>query len=605
MTAPLLSVRNLEVGFATSAGHTPVVHGVSFDLEAGKTLALVGGSGSGKSVIAMSLMQLLDARTSKVSGQAWLGGRDLLALSERQMQAVRGNEIGMIFQEPMTSLNPVLTVGYQLSEALRRHRGLSSREALEEAGRLLEKVRIPAARSRLSEYPHRLSGGMRQRVMIAMAMACRPRLLIADEPTTALDVTVQSQILDLMRILQEEEGTTILFITHDMGVVAEVADRTLVLHRGRVIEEGDTAHLFNAAKAPYTLGLLAAVPRLGSMRGIEQPMRFPEIDAQTGAALAPAPRSDTARHGEKPVLAVRGLTKRFDLQSGLLRRVTARVHAVENVDLTLQRGETLALVGESGCGKSTLGRSLMQLQSITSGEVEISGITLGKRNSKEVKRHIQMVFQDPFASLNPRIRVGDSIAAPLIDNRLASPSAAWERARELLHLVGLDRDMVERYPHEFSGGQRQRICIARALMLEPQIIVADEAVSALDVTVKTQVLNLMLELQERLGLSYLFISHDMAVVERVSHRVAVMYLGQIVESGPRSAIFENPTHPYTKRLLAAVPVPDPARRHAARTLSNHTIKSPIFPVNHVRPQPSYRQIGPHHVVQDWNESDWL
>ncbi|MGI6853604.1 ABC transporter ATP-binding protein [Mesorhizobium sp. 1B3] len=604
MNDPLLSVRDLKVFFASAQGETPVVHGVSFDVEAGKTLALVGGSGSGKSVIAMSLMQLLDRRTSRVTGTAQFGGRDLISLAEREIQSVRGNQIGMIFQEPMTSLNPVLTVGYQLAETLKRHRGLSHRAALAEARELLEKVRIPAAQRRLAEYPHRLSGGMRQRVMIAMAMACRPKLLIADEPTTALDVTVQAQILDLMRLLQQEEGTSILFITHDMGVVAEVADRTLVVHNGMVVEEGPTADLFQGASQPYTLSLLGAVPRLGSMRGTQMPRAFPEIDALTGKAQEAGREVDTIRHGEPPVLSVRGLTTRFDLHSGLLKRVTARVHAVENVDLTLRRGETLGLVGESGCGKSTLGRSLMQLEKASAGEIVIHGMKLGQTPRRNVIPHIQMVFQDPFASLNPRIRVGESIAAPLVNNGVLGHSAALTRAGELLGLVGLEPDMVERYPHEFSGGQRQRICIARALALEPEIIVADEAVSALDVTVKTQVLNLMLGLQEHLGLSYLFISHDMAVVERVAHRVAVMYLGEVVEIGPRAAIFENPQHPYTKRLIAAVPVPDPARRHAPRPPSNQDIRSPIFPIDHVPPARRYREASAAHLVQEWNEADW-
>ncbi len=600
----ILSIQDLKVSFGARGHRHPVVHGVSFDVNAGETLAVVGGSGSGKSVTAMSVMQLLDTRHSEVSGRALFGGRDLLALGEREMQDVRGNEIGMIFQEPMTSLNPVLTVGYQLSEALRRHRGLSRSQALRTAGELLEKVRIPAAQKRLAEYPHRLSGGMRQRVMIAMALACRPRLLIADEPTTALDVTVQAQIIDLMRLLQQEEGTSILFITHDMGVVAEMADRTVVMHNGRVVEQGATVDLFRSPRDPYTRGLLTAVPQLGSMKGEALPRPFPQIDPLTGDASEVPPVVDTVRRDVPPVLSVKGLTTRFDIHSGILRRVRERVHAVENVDLTMQPGETLALVGESGCGKSTLGRSVMRLTRTIAGEVSFDGRHVPSGDLGDMRRNIQMVFQDPFASLNPRIRVGESVAAPLVINKVMAPSHAAARARELLAMVGLSADMADRFPHEFSGGQRQRICIARALALDPRIIVADEAVSALDVAVKTQVLNLMLDLQARLGLAFLFISHDMAVVERVAHRVAVMYLGEIVETGPRAAIFETPRHPYTKRLLAAVPIPDPARRRPPHPPSDAEIRNPVRPAGYVPIKLPLREVSPQHFVQDWRPEDW-
>lgn len=600
----ILSIRDLTVSFGRKGDRRPVVHGVSFDVKEGETLAVVGGSGSGKSVTAMSVMQLLDPRYSEVSGQAMFGGQNLLTMGERAMQDVRGNKIGMIFQEPMTSLNPVLTIGYQLCEALRRHRGLSRGESLRTAGELLEKVRIPAAQKRLSEYPHRLSGGMRQRVMIAMALACRPRLLIADEPTTALDVTVQAQIIDLMRMLQQEEGTSILFITHDMGVVAEMADRTIVMHNGRMIEENATVDLFRSARDPYTRGLLTAVPQLGSMKGEPLPRPFPQIDPETGDAGETAPSSDTVRHDVAPALAVNGLTTRFDIPSGIMRRVRERVHAVENVDFSLQPGETLALVGESGCGKSTLGRSVMHLTRPIAGEIIMDGRTASYGDLGDMRSNIQMVFQDPFASLNPRIRVGDSIAAPLVINKVMTVANAAKRARELLAMVGLSTEMADRFPHEFSGGQRQRICIARALALNPRVIVADEAVSALDVAVKTQVLNLMLDLQSRLGLAFLFISHDMAVVERVAHRVAVMYLGEIVETGPRSAIFENPRHPYTRRLLAAVPIPDPSRRRAPKSPSNAEIRNPVRPVDYVPDNLPLREVAPQHFVRDWRPADW-
>ncbi|WP_273692000.1 dipeptide ABC transporter ATP-binding protein [Ketogulonicigenium vulgare] len=584
-------MRDLSVSFA---GAGTAVQNVSFDMAAGETLAIVGGSGSGKSVTSMALMGLLDPRTARISGQAMFQGRDLLQMDEPALQQLRGNEIGMIFQEPMTSLNPVLTIGYQLAEALRRHRGLRGRAALAEAEALLERVRIPAARQRLSEYPHRLSGGMRQRVMIAMAMACNPRLLIADEPTTALDVTVQAQILDLMHRLQQEEGTAILFITHDMGVVAETADRTLVMHKGRVVEEGETAALFAAPRAAYTRGLLAAVPRLGSMNGAALPQLFPHVDLETGTTRAAAALPDTRR--DAMALQVQNLVTRFDLRSGIFKRVTARVHAVEDVSLTLGAGETLALVGESGCGKSTLGRSIMGLNLPSSGHVRLAG-------DAPLHQQVQMVFQDPFASLNPRLTVGDSIAAPLVIHGMAA-AAALAQARVLLDQVGLSAAMAARYPHEFSGGQRQRIAIARALALRPQVIVADEAVSALDVAVKTQVLNLMLDLQVQLGLSYLSISHDMAVVERIAHRVAVMYLGQIVEIGPRAAIFQTPQHPYTKRLLSAVPLPDPARGRARGPVPLREIRSPIVKLGEARPAMAYRQIAEGHLVQDYNLADW-
>ncbi|WP_132961217.1 ABC transporter ATP-binding protein, partial [Rhizobium sp. BK251] len=498
------------------------------------------------------------------------GGRDILALSDREMRAVRGKDAAMIFQEPMTSLNPIFTIGRQISEALTCHGAMTRAEARAETIRLLEKVRIPNASSRFDEYPHQFSGGMRQRVMIAMALASRPKLLIADEPTTALDVTIQGQILDLIKVLQEEEGMSVLFITHDMGVVAEIADRTIVMYRGEAVEAGDTADIFHRGKHPYTRALLAAVPRLGSMTRRKWPLRFPVVDVSTGMQSEPVEVEGTVDRRKTPILEVKNLVTRFDIRSGLFGRRTGAIHAVENVSFDLFQGETLSLVGESGCGKSTTGRSITRLVQPNAGSIHLDGydvMGLDAVDLRRMRRSIQMIFQDPFASLNPRMSVGAAVAEPFIEHGLGTRTQARDKAADLFERVGLKPEMMGRYPHEFSGGQRQRICIARALALDPKVIVADESVSALDVSIKAQVCNLLMDLQESLNLAFLFISHDMAVVERVSHRVAVMYLGEIVEIGPRAAVFENPQHPYTKKLMAAVPVPDPARRGIRRNLT--------------------------------------
>src|SRR4051812_19600337 len=569
----LLAVRDLTVAFAGERRVLTAVDGLGLGIAPGQTLAIVGESGSGKSVTALSIMRLVEYGGGRiVSGEMLFRGRDgaVRNLAEgppQDLRALRGDEIAMIFQEPMTSLNPVFTVGDQIGEAILLHQGVGPREARLEALAMLEKVRIPEPRRLLDAYPHQLSGGMRQRVMIAMALSCRPGLLIADEPTTALDVTIQAQILRLMRRLQEEMGTAMLFITHDMGVVAEIADRVVVMHRGRKVEEGATAEIFAAPQHPYTQALLSAVPRLGAMRGRCLPAPFPLLAYESAGVVPDEAPQDTVRPGAEPLLSVRDLVTRFDVASGLFGRVKARVHAVERVSFDVMPGETLALVGESGCGKSTTGRTLMQLLEPRSGSVRFEGrdvATLAPDERRALRRKIQYIFQDPYGSLNPRLTVGFSIAEPLLTHGLARGAAARERVAELLRLVGLRPEHAERYPHEFSGGQRQRIAIARALASSPKLVIADESVAALDVSIRAQIVNLLMEFQERLGVAYLFISHDMAVVERISHRVAVMYLGQIVEIGSPRGAFENPPHPYTPRLLPAGPPPDPPLRHPAR-----------------------------------------
>ncbi len=595
----VLSVKNLTTSFRVDDEWKTVVRDLSFEVRAGETVAIVGESGSGKSVTSLSLMRLLDPRNSRIEGSVSLNGKDILSLSEGEMRHVRGNDVAMIFQEPMTSLNPVFTIGRQISEVLVRHKGLNTLQAREETIRLLEKVRIPNAASRFDEYPHQFSGGMRQRVMIAMALASRPKLLIADEPTTALDVTIQGQILDLIKTLQEEEGMAVLFITHDMAVVAEIADRTIVMFRGDQVETGQTADIFHRGAHPYTRALLAAIPKLGSMKGHEKPLRFPSVDMTTRVVGQSIEVEDTVTGGMTPILSVKNLVTRFAIRSGMFGRVTGAVHAVENISFDLFQGETLSLVGESGCGKSTTGRSITRLVEPLSGDISLDGydvLKLDPSGLRAMRRSVQMIFQDPFSSLNPRMTVGAAVAEPMIKHRTATSAEARENAADLLERVGLSPAMMNRYPHEFSGGQRQRVAIARALALNPKVIVADESVSALDVSIKAQVCNLLLDLQQQFKIAFLFISHDMAVVERVSHRVAVMYLGEIVEIGPRADIFANPQHPYTRKLMEAVPVPDPARRGIRRNAGAEELKSPIRPVGYEAPRREYVEISPGHLV---------
>ena len=579
---PILEVEHLRVQFTSDSGTTTAVVDESFSIRPGETLALVGESGSGKSVTSLSVMRLVEHGGGKiVNGSIKLRCRDgrvvdLRHANKSELQHLRGSEVAMIFQEPMTSLNPVFTVGAQIAESLILHRGMDEKEALKEAVHLLELVRIPDAERISLRFPHQLSGGMRQRVMIAMALACKPDILIADEPTTALDVTVQAQILALISELQKEIGMAVLFITHDMGVVAQIADRVAVMRYGEIVESGTAQAIFAHPQHPYTQALLSAVPRLGALKDIEHPCFFRLIDPDNGKVIEP-PSDKLPPPGEK-ILEVKNLVKTFPVRTDFWGRPTYVVRACDHVSFDLRAGETLSIVGESGCGKSTTGRAVLRLLDVDSGEVLHRGkslLRMTRHELQEERRNLQMIFQDPYASLDPRQTVGYSIAEPMMIHNYCSKKEMYDRVALLLKRVGLSPDMANRYPHEFSGGQRQRICIARALSLKPQIIVADECVAALDVSIRAQVVNLMMELQEEMGLSYIFISHDMGVVERISHRVAVMYLGQIVEMGSRRAVLGNPLHPYTQKLLSAVPIADPQERNLLKLLNLSDLPSPV------------------------------
>ncbi len=602
-TTPLVSIENLKVEFSTKDGPVVGVEDISFSINPGETVCVVGESGSGKSVSSLSLIRLVEFGGGTITSGKILfnrgdygdgkGAIDLAHAENNLMRTIRGNEIGMIFQEPMTSLNPVFTIERQLAEGLIVHKGMNKAQARARALELLKQVRIPEPERRLKQYPHELSGGMRQRVVIAMALACEPRVLIADEPTTALDVTIQAEILALIDRLKRETGTAVLFITHDMAVVAQMADRVVVMFRGNMVEEGSVTEIFENPQMDYTKALLAAVPKLGEMRGksAPEPMRI------LGVASSNNPQPIIA--SDEKLLEVKNLVQRFPVKGGLLRRTISNVHAVEDVSFDINVGETLSLVGESGCGKSSAGRSILRLNEPQSGEIILGGrdvLALDQNELREARKDMQMVFQDPFASLNPQMRLSDQVAEPLLNYDMERGSALHDRVATLFDRVELPRDFMRRYPHELSGGQRQRVAIARALALNPRLIIADESVSALDVTVQAQVLNLMMELQADLGISFLFISHDMAVVERVSHRTAVMYLGRIVEIGPRAAVFENPQHSYTQTLLSAVPIADPRNRKSEKDLNFKPIPSPIFPLDYT-PEPSvYKEVGPGHFV---------
>ncbi len=628
----VLDVRNLVVEFRTASGTVRAVDGVTWSVNAGETLALVGESGCGKSVTALAVLRLLARPAGRVaSGQILFEGRDLLELPERDMRTLRGRDIAMVFQEPMTSLNPVMTIGDQITEPLRIHLGMTRQAARTRATELLALVGIPDAARRLDQHPHVFSGGMRQRIMIAMALACDPKLIIADEPTTALDVTVQAQILELLKDLSQRLAITLVLITHNLGIVARYADRVAVMYAGHIVEEGPADRVFAAPRHPYTVGLLRSVPRLDTARtdaldtieglppnllhppsgcrfaprcaaripacandpalqttapghqaachrAMDMPDALPNAPPASAAqprAAPPPPRETT------PLLEVRGLSKHFAIPTGGLFGGSATVHAVEDVSFTIARQETLGLVGESGCGKTTIGRLVLRLTDPTHGAILFEGQNIAAADQAEMRAlrmRMQVIFQDPYSSLNPRMSVGDTVMEPLRRRRRMGRAASRDRCAALLHQVGLPADMAARYPHQMSGGQRQRVGIARALAMEPDFIVCDEAVSALDVSVQAQIVNLLARLQAEQGLSYLFIAHDLAVVRHLSHRVIVMYLGRVMEVGPRDPLYAAPLHPYTIALLDAVPSPDPVTERARpRRVLQGELPSPLEP----------------------------
>ncbi|MEZ8966150.1 dipeptide ABC transporter ATP-binding protein [Vibrio breoganii] len=588
----LLQISDLNVSFKTMQGEKGVLHDVNIDVSKNEILAVVGESGSGKSVMSKAIMGLLGNKAAK-SGQIYLHDSklsdeplEMVSMSRRQAQQIRGDEISMIFQDPMTSLNPLMTVGNQIAEAVQIHQKTSRAEAIEEAGRMLDLVRVPSGRQVLGVYPHQLSGGMRQRVMIAMALACKPKLLIADEPTTALDVTIQAQILGLIRELQTELGMGVIFITHDMGVVHEVADRVAVMYHGDIVETGTLNQVFLEPKHAYTKALLKAAPKLGSMRGRAVPHSFPvltmEEELKGNTTLVEIPGSPVD-YSKAPLLDVDRLHVVFPRKHNFFGKVTHQVHAVNDVSFKLWKGETLGIVGESGSGKSTIGNAILGLLEEASGGISYQGIDLldpTREQRKLVKRDISFIFQDPLASLNPQMTIGECVEEPFIIHHPEMSKAEREKqAKALLNKVGIKSELYRHYPHEFSGGMLQRVNIARALTTQPKIIVADESVSALDVSVQATVLNLMLALQKEFGISFIFISHDMAVIERVCHRVAVLTKGQLVEIGHRQEVFEDTKHSYTQKLLAAIPSIDTERSAPKQfELLTDDIPDPIFPV---------------------------
>ncbi len=598
---PIVAIRNLRVEFETDSGTVIAVEDSSFDVFPGETVCLVGESGSGKSVTSLSLMRLEEFGGGKiVSGKLALetatsGKLDLVDTDLEAITAARGKEIGMIFQEPMTSLNPVFNIEKQLTDGLKRHTTLTGPELRAKALSLLREVRIPDPEARLKQYPHELSGGMRQRIVIAIAMACAPRLLVADEPTTALDVTIQAEILALINRLKSDHNMGVLFITHDMAVVAQMADRVVVMHQGKIVEEGSVDDIFHRPKQEYTKTLLAAVPKLGAMAGTKNPKPL-NVPGKINKQII---NKKAERANDKNVLELKNLVTRFPVYGGVLKRKVANVHAVENVSFSISEGETFGLVGESGCGKSSCGRSILRLVEPTSGDIILNGknlLSFNKSELRSARRDMQMIFQDPFASLNPYMRVREQIAEPLKNFGIRNKSQTDELIADMLKKVELPISFLKRFPHELSGGQRQRIAIARAIVVNPSLVIADEAVSALDVSVQAQVLNLLMSLQDELRLSYLFISHDMAVVERISHKVGVMYCGRLVEMGSRAQIFENPQHAYTRSLISAVPIADPKQRNILGNVNFKPIPSPVFPIGYEVKDPQYKEIEKGHLV---------
>jgi peptide/nickel transport system ATP-binding protein len=634
MAEPILSVRGLDVAFTGSGRSVPAVRGIDFDVHANEVLGIVGESGSGKSVTSLAITGLLPA-TARVSGSIRLGGVEITTADRETLRRMRGNDVGMIFQDPTTTLNPVLPIGRQVIEGQVAHGRIGSAAAAGRAIDLLREVDIPDPAARAGQFPHQFSGGMRQRAVIAMAMSGQPRLIIADEPTTALDVTVQAQVLSVLARRQAESGAAVILITHDLGVIAEVAHRVAVMYGGRIVETGRVEEIFARPRHPYTIGLLRSLPRID---GAEErlvpisgqppaPARMPsgcafhprcpigrerticaaeaptlvavgaaghasachfssEAETSDTSARRPEPRPLTPEGAAKPaaeppLLRVDDLRVHFPIRAGLLRRQVGTVRAVDGVSLDLRAGETLGLVGESGCGKTTTARAIMGLVRATGGSVAFDGqdiTNLPRADMRRVRRNMQYIFQDPYASLNPVRTVGDIVAEPLHIHGLFDQMGGEKRIAELFELVGLSRTMLDRFPSEFSGGQRQRIGIARALALQPRLLILDEPVAALDVSIQAQVINLLQDLQRELRLAYLFVAHDLSVVRHISDRVAVMYLGRIVEESAKTDLYERPTHPYTQSLLSAVPVPDPASRsRRKRIVLQGDIPSPARP----------------------------
>lgn len=602
----VLRIAGLSLVDGQPGAGSAILRDIDVDIRQGETVCLVGESGSGKSMTSLAVMGLLPKGHLRVTGgRIELDGQNLLDLGPAALRDLRAKRISMIFQEPMTALNPVMKVGPQIEEVLDSHTALPRREKKQRVLDIMEQVHLPDVARIYESYPHQLSGGQRQRIMIAMALVLEPRLLIADEPTTALDVSIQAQILDLLRKLCREKQVGMIIITHDMGVIADVTDRVAVLYRGKLVEQGPTAKILGNPDHPYTRSLISAVPRpdvklrrfpvVTYIEDVKRPTV--ELDIATHWL---GQRREFARRAAGPLVEVEDLGMRFVLRNAFLARNRRTLDAVKQVNLSINEGEVFGLVGESGSGKSTVARLIAGLYTPTNGRVLFNGVDLtGLKDEKRMnafRRQIQMVFQDPYSSLNPRMRVQEIVAEPIRFHRLAEGEAQTRRVvADLLDVVGLGASAAQRYPHEFSGGQRQRICIARALATRPRFLICDEPTSALDVSIQAQIVNLLIDLQRDLGVSYLFISHDMAVVERISHRVAVMYLGQIVEIGPRQAIFENPQHPYTKKLMQAVPIADPGARRSI-TLELSELPSPARPVGDEPVVKLLEQAGPGHFV---------